>query len=312
MIETKRPPQNIRREIITLSSGGGTETSGGTDTPGAADTFGGTDLALHLWRPRGASKGAVFYFHGLQSHAGWLWEVGPRFADNDIAFFVLDRRGSGISGGERRDIPDVGTIVADYVNALAYVRNWLGDDAPLSLFGHCLGGSFLAALMHHPDFTVRYDAAIFCSTWLGRLHAVLGEEERTALAAERGQELWDAGLKATDFTSDPAYQHFIDHDDLAVRQLTRRSRATLLALERLYLYPERQLPQVPAAFVSGHTDPIIDLDATRRVFHQLVPGRGLAVQFPTDRHYLFYTDVRDDLVDWASAYTLLQGVDRDA
>ncbi len=56
MIETKRPP-NIRREIV------------GIPVEGA-------ELALHLWRPRGQVKGAVFYFHGLQSHAGWLWEVG--------------------------------------------------------------------------------------------------------------------------------------------------------------------------------------------------------------------------------------------
>lgn len=86
MIETKRPPQNIRREIVGLP---------------VADA----ELALHLWRPRGQVKGAVFYFHGLQSHAGWLWEVGPQFADNDIAFYVLDRRGSGISAGSRTSCP---------------------------------------------------------------------------------------------------------------------------------------------------------------------------------------------------------------
>jgi alpha-beta hydrolase superfamily lysophospholipase len=292
VIETKRPPQNVRREIITLSVGG-------------------TDLALHLWRPRGETKGAVFYFHGLQSHAGWLWEVGPQFADNDIAFFVLDRRGSGISGGERQDVPDVGTILADYVTAISHVRELIGDDVPLTLFGHCLGGSFLAALLHHPDFTVRYDATVFCSTWLGRLHAVLGDDERAALAAETGTEPWDAGLRSTDFTDDPRYREFIDNDDLAARTLTRRSRAVLLALEELYLSPDRpQLPDVPAAFVSGLTDPIVDLDATREVFQDLFCDGGLLVQFPTDRHYLFYTDVSRSLVDWTSTHTLLQGLDR--
>ncbi|MET9426845.1 MULTISPECIES: alpha/beta fold hydrolase [unclassified Streptomyces] len=297
MIETKRPPQNLRREIITL----------------AADD--GTELALHLWRPRERTKGAIFYFHGLQSHAGWLWEVGPRFADNDVAFFVLDRRGSGISGGPRHEIPDVDTVVSDYTGALAHVRELIGDDVPLTLFGHCLGGSFLAALLHHSAFDVRYDAAVYCSTWLGRLHSLLGGEERAALAADRSTELWDAGLKSQDFTDDPRYRHFIDHDDLALREITRRSRATLLGLERLYLDPHhpdrRELPEIPAAFVSGLTDPIIDLDDTHRVFNRMVSDRGMIIKFPTDRHYLFYTDVRDDVVDWASAYTLLQAVDRD-
>ncbi|WNI15001.1 alpha/beta fold hydrolase [Actinacidiphila sp. ITFR-21] len=293
MIETRRPPQNVRREIITLDGGG-------------------VDLALHVWRPRQPAKGAVFYFHGLQSHAGWLWDVGPQFADNDIALFVLDRRGSGISGGARNTVPGVDTVVADYVTALTHVRELIGDALPLTLFGHCLGGSFLAALMHHPDFTVRYDAAVFCSTWLGRLHARYDEAELEALAADRSEELWDAGLVTEDFTDDPGYRRFIDSDDLAARRITRRSRGTLLALERLYLDPDRRpLPAVPTAFVSGLTDPIVDLDATHRVFNDLVSGQGMIIKFPTDRHYLFYTPVSRSLVDWTSTYTLLQGLDRD-
>ncbi|MER7620904.1 alpha/beta fold hydrolase [Streptomyces sp. NPDC126503] len=293
MIETKRPPQNIRREIVGLPVEG-------------------AELALHLWRPRGPVKGAVFYFHGLQSHAGWLWEVGPQFADNDIAFFVLDRRGSGISGGARHELPDADTVLADYSTAVAHVRDTIGDDVPLSLFGHCLGGSFMAALMHHPDFTTRYDAAVFCSAWLGKLHATLDEEQRRELAAETGTELWDAGLRSEDFTDEPRHRHFIDHDDLAVRALTRRSRATLLALEELYMRPGRTLPPVPAAFVSGIADPICDLDDARRTFLRMTGSHGALLQFATDKHYLFYTGVRERLVDWASTFTLLQGLDRDA
>lgn len=293
MIETKRPPQNIRREIVGLP-------------------LDGAELALHLWRPIGPVKGAVFYFHGLQSHAGWLWEVGPQFADNDIAFYVLDRRGSGISSGAREDLPGVETVLRDYMAALEHVREAVGDDVPLSLFGHCLGGSFMAALMHHPDFATRYDAAIFCSAWLGKLHATLDDEQRSALAAETGEELWDAALKAEDFTDEVRHRHFIDHDDLAVRRLTRRSRATLLALETLYTRPERSLPPVPAAYVSGVADPIVDLDDARATFMRMTGSHGALIQFATAKHYLFYTGVRARLVDWASAFTLLQGLDRDA
>jgi alpha-beta hydrolase superfamily lysophospholipase len=293
MIETLRPPQNTRREIVDLPCGD-------------------TRLALHVWRPE-RIKGAVFYFHGLQSHAGWLWEVGPRFADNDIAFFVLDRRGSGISPGPRNEIPDADTLLGDYAQAVAHVREMIGESVPLSLFGHCLGGSFLAALMCHEEFTTSYDAAVFCSSWLGRMHATLDADARAAVSGDVSEEPWDAGLQSADFTDEVKYQHFIDHDDLAVRQLTRRSRAVLLDLERRYLSRGRTNPNVPAAtFVSGMTDPIVDLDAAHRVFQDLVSGRGAIVKFPTDRHYLFYTDVSGDLVDWTSTYTLLRGVNRGA
>lgn len=294
MIQTIRPPQNTRREITDVAS------------------VDGARLALHVWRPE-QPKGAVFYFHGLQSHAGWLWEVGPRFADNDIAFFVLDRRGSGISPGSRDDLADTDTLLSDYIRAVAAVRESVGEDVPLTLFGHCLGGSFLAALLCDRRFTSRYDSAVFCSSWLGRLHATLGDGERAELAASRSTERWDAGLRASDFTDDIRYRHFIDHDDLAVTGLTARSRAVLLELERRYLQGEGPTREVPApTFVSGTTDPVVDLNAARGVFQELVSGRGTEVRFPTDKHYLFYTGVSDDLVDWTSTHTLLRAVNRGA
>lgn len=289
MTRTTRAPRNLRREISTLRVGG-------------------EELALHTWRPREQPKGAVFYFHGLQSHAGWLWEAGPRFADNDIAFHVLDRRGSGISGGPREHIPEVGTVVADYTAALTHVRELTGEDVPLTLFGHCLGGSFLAGLLHHSDFTVPYEAVVYCSAWLGRLHHLHPEQERARIAAETGTDLYDPGLDTADFTADPRYRRFIDGDDLATRRLTRRSRATLLGLEELYMAPDRPaLPPTPTAFLSGLTDPIVDLDAAHGVFQQTAAGRGMIVKYPTDRHYLFFTPVLRDVVDWTSAYTVQAG-----
>ncbi|MGW3917755.1 hydrolase, partial [Streptomyces sp. NPDC005070] len=99
---------------------------------------------------------------------------------------------------------------------------------------------------------------------------------------------------------------------LAVRLITRRSRATLLELERRYLEPVNPaLPAVPATFVSGMSDPIVDLDSAHRVFSAIAPDRGTIMKLPTDKHYLFFTGVSADLVDWTSTHTLLQGLDRD-
>ena len=288
MIDLQRAPQTTRREIVKLNHDGDV-------------------LALHMWLPKNI-KGAIFYFHGLQSHAGWLWEVGPQFADNDVAFFVLDRRGSGLSDGERHELPDVQTIMGDYSAALGTVREMVGHGVPLSLFGHCLGGSFMAALMHHDDFSIKYDAAIFCSTWLGRLHSTLSAPERQTLANDDRTGLWDAGLKATDFSNTSKYVNYIDNDDLAVRHLTHRSRATLLQLEELYLNSSRKLPPVPSAYISGPSDPIVDLDAAHRTFLEMTSGRGSLTKFPTDKHYLFYTDQRNRLVNWASIFTLVEGL----
>lgn len=285
MLDLKKYPSSIRREVRKIQRGG-------------------IELALHVWLPQDV-KAAIFYFHGLQSHGGWLWEVGPQFAGNDVAVFVLDREGCGISGGTRNEIAAVKSSIDDYIAAISLVRELIGNDIPLSLFGHCLGGSYLAALMHDPLFDIRYDSAIFCSAWLGKLHTTLTENDRHLLNSESRTDWWDVGLHASDFTDSKRYQEFINLDDLAVRQIPLCSRKILLEMENNYLASSRTLPTVPMAYVSGKTDPIIDLDAAHNAFMKFTSGQGTVLTLPTDKHYLFFTDVRISLVDWASAFILL-------
>lgn len=240
MINIKNPQLQIYKEIHKIHSEG-------------------TELALHSWIPENADA-AIFYFHGLQSHAGWLWEVGAQFASKNIAFFVLDRRGSGISSGSRNELAPAQTILNDYSAAISYVKNIIGDDIPLSLFGHCLGGSFLAALMHYPKFTTSYDSAIFCSTWLGKMHRTLSASERLILMQNDSKKLWETGLKSTDFTDISQYQHFIDQDELAIRSISHRSRKVLLDIENFYINNNAyKFGLLPLAYISGEMDSIINL-----------------------------------------------------
>ncbi|MFW0788064.1 alpha/beta hydrolase [Gordonia sp. CPCC 205333] len=260
-------------------------------------------LDLHVWRPAEPTA-AVFYFHGLQSHAGWLWETGQQFAERGVALFVLDRRGSGTSGGARGVIPDAATSIGDYIAALSEVERLIGEDVPLGLFGHCLGGSFLAALLKSGGLSTRYDAAIFCSTWLGKLHATLSADQLRALAVDEGQEPRAVELAASDFTANTRYRTFIDEDDLAIRALTGQSKSALLQLESIYLAPDTPAltEGIPAAFISGTSDPIIDLDDAQNTFIRLTLGQGEIAMLPTDRHYLLYTSVRDRLISWTSDF----------
>ncbi|MEU3526764.1 alpha/beta fold hydrolase [Streptomyces sp. NPDC038707] len=276
-------PRTVRKDITLLDRGDGVR------------------LALHRWTPP-EPRAAVLYFHGLQSHAGWLWEAGPRYAEQGVAFFVLDRRGSGISDGARGEIPDADTVLDDYAAALGHLRATVGEALPLGLFGHCLGGSFLAALLHHRALTVAPDSVLFCSAPLGRMHATFSAEQRARLTERPGDGVWEPGLAAADFSDLARYRDFIDGDDLAVRTLTHRSRAVLLDLERLYVTAEGTLKDVPAAYVSGHRDPVVDLEQSRHVFARLTARRGRIRELPTDKHYLYFTDVRDELIAWSAAF----------
>src|SRR6185437_718744 len=285
MINNKNPQLQIYKEVHKIHNEG-------------------VELALHSWLPVNADA-AIFYFHGLQSHAGWLWEVGAQFASKNIAFFVLDRRGSGISGGTRNEIADAKTTLKDYSTTISYVRNLIGDEIPLSLFGHCLGGSFLAALMHHTLFTTHFDSAVFFSTWLGKLHRTLSINERAKLMNNDNKNMWDAELKATDFTDITQYTNFIEQDDLAIRTISQNSRKVLLDLESIYINGNSyKFETLPLAYISGKFDPIINLEDAHNAFSEYMSGIHTKISFPTNKHYLFFTNTRNNTVNWVSNFIL--------
>ena len=266
----------------------------------------GLNLALHAWRPE-APRAAIFYFHGLQSHAGWLWEVGCQFARNGVALYVLDRRGCGISGGERNEIPPADICLADYRAAIAHVRAEVGHDIPLGLFGHCLGGSYLAALMADQQFDVPYDAALFCSTWLGKLHHTLSPAELQSIRNEKRGGYWDAGLKAEQFTDIPKYVEFIRNDVLSTRQISHDSRATLVELEMMYVQRRDLHLKAPSMYICGNDDPIVDLDTAKKQYARMFGNAGEILELPTQKHFLLFTTVRGGLINTATSYVSCYG-----
>lgn len=263
-----------------------------------------TTLALHSWVPEDVRR-IVFYIHGLQSHAGWLYEFAPMLADASVAVFVLDRRGSGMSAGLRGDIDCEEKLCLDYMTSLAYIKNNYSS-IPITLFGHCLGGSILAALVCRDDFNIDVDNLVFCSADLGRLHRRLSKEERELLKNNHSQELCSIGLDDRDFTDDESYLEFMQRDPLSCREVTQRSRAALLKIENMYIN-KHIVMRIPCAYISGREDRIIDIKHALEIFNRLCGQNGLIVQFPTDKHYLLFTQQRDALICWLVHFVYSKG-----
>jgi alpha-beta hydrolase superfamily lysophospholipase len=266
----------------------------------------GCNLALHSWTPE-APKAAVFYFHGLQSHAGWLWEAGCQFAENDVAFYALDRRGCGISDGPRGEVAPVDQMLADYRSAIRTVRSKVGDAIPMGLFGHCLGGSFLAALLADPAFDTEFESLIFCSAWLGKIHHTQPPQKIQALLREQSDELWDADLKPEDFSDQRRYVDFISNDMLATRQIKASSRARLVEMEMMYLYQKELCRNTPSVFISGYKDPVINLECAKKQYLTLFGNLGETLELAATKHYLLYTSVRHRLINQVSAFVSSHG-----
>lgn len=262
----------------------------GASSERIASSTAGLTLALHAWVPH-RPRAALFYVHGIQSHAGWLFETGPKLADAGVALYVADRRGAGASDGPRGDTPSFHAWIDDGVGALELVRA-RHPKLPLTLFGQSMGGSVAVAIAGDPR--ARYDALILCAPALGQRRARMTESAKHSL---REEPSLDASSKVPIedgwYTSDPRYLEFLAGDRAMLRVITKRSALALLELEEHYFSLPRPLTRRPAALILPRNDRIIRLPIARRAFAELLEERGLVIELPTDDHYLEFSPCRD-------------------
>ncbi|MFC0435077.1 alpha/beta hydrolase [Kutzneria buriramensis] len=236
----------------------------------------------------------MFYIHGIQSHGGWLFETGPALAARGVELHVLDRRGSGRSGGPRGHLPSVDAVLDDCDAALARLRPRYRR---IVVVGQSFGGSVLAAWRARGPLPV--DALVFCAPALGqqrRRHddTALGELRRRA-----GLTMTPVRLKDEDYTSDPRYLTLLAADPLMLRSITDRTRAVMVELEDRYVagWPPHD---DPVFLATPAQDRIIDLPTARQVLTTLAPS-ATERKFVADGHYIEFTDARRDYWDWLAA-----------
>lgn len=251
----------------------------------------GTPLALHRWTPEHSPAQALLYYvHGIQSHAGWLFETGPELARRGVVTYALDRRGSGRSGGVRGDLPSAATITADYLHGLRAARSE-HPDLPVTVLGQSFGASIVAAM----GGALAADRLVYCTPALGQQRARHGADRLKEMLELTGLEYSPIALADEDYTDQPRYLEFMANDNLMLRQLTARGRATMAELELSYL-DKRGFDQT-VHFVRTDSDPIIALDAAEQVLGDL-HGTFSTVTFPITRHYIEFSHARRDYWDW--------------
>lgn len=271
----------------------------------------GTPLSLHRWLPTDrAPEAALFYIHGLQSHAGWLFETGAELAGRGIAVYAPDRRGSGASGGLRGHLPSAASVLDDYAALFDVVRDRT-PGLPLTVVGQSFGGSLLAALLS--TTRIAPDAAVFCAPALGQQHARLGRDGMAELLKLEGTCRTPVALSDTDYTDDPRYLAAMANDHLMLRQVSDRFRSVMAELELAYTAAGPWCPfavRGPVYFATPERDAIIDLDVARGELARLQP-EAVEVHFAADTHYLEFSAVRRQLWDWLADTAVLHTVCRE-
>jgi fermentation-respiration switch protein FrsA (DUF1100 family) len=103
------------------------------------------ELAAWLYRPDGAT-GCVVMAHGLSAVRDQrLPAYAERFAQAGLAVLLFDYRHFGASGGEPRQVVDIGHQLEDWRTAIAYARR-LDGIRRVGLFGSSFAGGHVLTL----------------------------------------------------------------------------------------------------------------------------------------------------------------------
>src|SRR3954468_15586392 len=101
------------------------------------------EVAAWLYRPGGASA-CVVMGHGLTAVRDQrLPAYAERFAAAGLGVLLFDYRHFGASGGEPRQLLDIGRQLADWRAAVAYAR---GQFERVALFGSSFSGGHVLAI----------------------------------------------------------------------------------------------------------------------------------------------------------------------
>ena len=258
-----------------------------------------------VWRPATPPSSTLVLVHGLQSHAGWFVDAGPRLAERGVAVYAPDRRGSGAdTSGVRGDIADYRHWLMDLEQVIRQAR----ADYPRSsihLVGHCFGANVAlgCALRKHVDNHVR--SVVMLTPGLYVLPGYgLFDRLRIGLASVFAPETrfrvpQDDAL----FSRDPEVVAWIGADTLGARSVTARC---LVQVDRMLRELRNSLGNldVPLLVVEASRDRLSDNMRNRRLLEARLGERCRWVSFDAE-HFLLAEPCRDQvidaLVDWTTA-----------
>jgi len=256
------------------------------------------------WRPA-EPRGAVLYFHGIQSHGDWYEQSGRLLAERGLAVLMPDRRGSGRNVRQRGHIASAERCVEDARNTLDALLRETGLPAAHGV-GVSWGGKLTVALAEAVKEHIQ-SMTLIAPGLFPKVDLTTGEKFRVAMAMLRNRDrMFDIPLNDPRlFTANPRRIQFVDRDTL---KLTQVSASFLLASRRL----DRNIRQFAQSswrgpvhlFLAGR-DKIINNDRTRQWLRELPSKDRQVTEYPKAEHTIefemdpsrFFEDMTGWIVD---------------
>jgi alpha-beta hydrolase superfamily lysophospholipase len=260
----------------------------------------GVRLHYRHWRARAQHQAVLLYLHGIASHSDWFAETAPVLAAQGVSVYAPDRRGSGLSEGQRGHLARYERALLDIDEIVRFVRS-ANVGRPLFLAGSSWGAKvavvyaaaraeFLSGLLLlGPGLMPRVNLPLW-----RRLQVIAGH---TLTPTAR----IPIPLTPELYTRNPAYLEYIRSDELRLLTATSRFFWETSRLDRSRRSASERL-RVPLLIVQGEDDAMMNVPKTTAWFSRLrdedktyvgYPGAGHTLEFESDR-----TRYVGDLAGW--------------
>jgi|MEHZ01.4.fsa_nt_MEHZ011227477.1_2 alpha-beta hydrolase superfamily lysophospholipase len=256
-------------------------------------------LKLHYYQRQVAEP--EFYLvaiHGMGEHAGRYGWLANQVAAEGGSFSCLDLRGHGLSEGQRGHSPNYPQLLEDVADFIDIQHE--GQDRPLFLFGHSLGGGLA--------LNYALEADTYCKDPIRRISGVIASSPLLRLAFQ--PPTWklflarklvksmpsfslNRGIKPWLLTRDENARISYKADSLVHERVSAALTIGFFDAGESALAKANEL-QVPALILHGETDQVTSIDASIE-FAEKAGEKADFKSFPNCYHELINEPERDQV-----------------
>ncbi len=268
-------------------------------------------------------KAVLVAIHGMQSHSGWFLS-GPELAERGITTLAYDRRGSGLSEGQRGHAYTSEDFLDDLAAAVREAK-LLAPGLPIHLHANCFGVRIAIPYVVHKDVSSEIRSVIFTAPGVAMAKkADYSFSERLCIPfIDNGIASGNcAQLSPRPFyvrspledelfvSSGPWLTDFVNSDEYALRELTA---GFLMATNKLTAQMNADIaPQgghqgsafkTPMLMILGSSDVMVNNAKIDQLLYNVHPGQKQRLVLPCQHGLEFCGEsgvqqYRDAMVNW--------------
>ncbi len=228
----------------------------------------GVRLFFRHWPVSGSAKGAVILLHRGHEHSGRVAHLVEELNLPDYAFFALDARAHGRSGGEQGADTTMSTFVQDLDDFARFLRAQFGyQEEDLAVVAQSIGAVIAAAWVH--DYAPKLRALILASpAFRVKLYVPFARLGLTIGHAILGDFFVQSYVKGSALTRDRARAASYATDPLIKRPISVR---VLLSLDQMAqrVVEDATAIRVPVQMLISGSDWVVRQAPQREFFERL-------------------------------------------